>query len=138
MTYPVVSELQMVAMGQQLSFTSLYLAGGFRPEADARRLLCSDGAADWLDEFLANGFKVLEPDGSVRTKDEEIAWLRETPPDEEKSDFLFTIEEIVFAGRSLRSIPRGLIGLVSSIPANRQCGDHVVVFGIRSAYAHSP
>ncbi len=63
--------------------------------------LYAERDADGLDEFLANGFKVLEPDGSVRTKDEEIAWLRETPPDEEKSDFLFTIEEIVFAADSI-------------------------------------
>jgi len=54
-----------------------------------------------LDDFLADGFKVLEPDGSIRTKDDEIAWLRETPPDEERSDFLFTIEEIHFATNSI-------------------------------------
>lgn len=59
--------------------------------------LYAERDADGLDEFLADGFKVLEPDGSIRTKNEEIAWLRETPPDEEQSDFFFTIEEIVFA-----------------------------------------
>ncbi len=59
--------------------------------------LYAERDADGLDAFLADGFKVLEPDGSVRTKEEEIAWLRETPPDNTQSDFLFTIEEIVFA-----------------------------------------
>lgn len=57
--------------------------------------------ADGLDEFLADGFKVLEPDGSVRTKKEEITWLRETPPDEEPSDFIFTIKEILLATDSI-------------------------------------
>ncbi len=59
--------------------------------------LYAERDADGLAEFLADGFQVLEPDGAVRTKDEEVRWLRETPPDEETSDFLFTIEEIVFA-----------------------------------------
>jgi ketosteroid isomerase-like protein len=59
--------------------------------------LYTERDADGLDEFLADGFKVLEPDGSVRTKVEEIAWLREAPPDQAQNDFLFTIEEIVFA-----------------------------------------
>lgn len=59
--------------------------------------LYAERDADGLDRFLADGFKVLEPDGTVRTKDEEIAWLRDTPPDDEASDFLFTIVEIVFA-----------------------------------------
>ena len=54
-----------------------------------------------LDTFLADGFKVLEPDGSVRTKAEEITWLQETPPDEAQSDFLFTIEEIIFAADNM-------------------------------------
>lgn len=63
--------------------------------------LYAERDADGLDEFLAAGFKVLEPDGSVRTKDEEIEWLRETPPDEEESDFLFTISEIFFADNGL-------------------------------------
>lgn len=60
------------------------------------RLYAERDAAS-LDEFLADGFKILEPDGTVRTKMDEIAWLRETPPDKTQSDFLFTIEEIVFA-----------------------------------------
>lgn len=59
--------------------------------------LYAERDADGLDEFLADGFKVLEPDGSIRTKDEEIAWLRATPPDKEPSDFIFTIDEIFFA-----------------------------------------
>ena len=59
--------------------------------------LYAERDAAGLDEFLADGFKVLEPDGSIRTKVEEIDWLRETPPDQAQSDFLFTIEEIVFA-----------------------------------------
>lgn len=59
--------------------------------------LYADRDADGLDEFLAAGFKVLEPAGTVRTKAEELAWLRETPPDHRPSDFVFTIEEIVFA-----------------------------------------
>ncbi len=57
--------------------------------------------ADGLADFLADGFQVLEPDGSVRTKQQEIQWLRETPPDDEVSDFLFTIEEIVFAADNI-------------------------------------
>ena len=63
--------------------------------------LYAERDADGLDAFLADGFKVLEPDGSVRTKEEEIAWLRETPRDNESSDFLFTIEEILFATDSI-------------------------------------
>lgn len=59
--------------------------------------LYAERDADGLDELLADGFKVLEPGGSVRTKAEEIAWLRETPPDNAHSDFIFTIEEIIFA-----------------------------------------
>lgn len=39
--------------------------------------------ADGLDKFLADGSRVLEPDGSIRTKNEEITWLRETLSDEE-------------------------------------------------------
>ena len=57
--------------------------------------------ADGLADFLADGFKVLEPDGTIRTGAEEIAWLRETPKDEAQSDFLFTIEEIVFAADNI-------------------------------------
>ncbi len=63
--------------------------------------LYAERDADGLDEFLADGFKVLEPDGAIRTKREEMAWLRETPPDSEQSDFLFTIEEIVFAADNI-------------------------------------
>lgn len=63
--------------------------------------LYAERDADGLDEFLADGFKVLEPDGSVRTRYEEVAWLRETPPAKEPSDFIFTIEEIVFATDSV-------------------------------------
>lgn len=59
--------------------------------------LYAERDADGLAVFLADGFKVLEPNGAIRTKEEEIVWLRETPKDEEESDFLFTIEEIVFA-----------------------------------------
>ena len=59
--------------------------------------LYAERDAAGLDEFLADGFKVLNPDGSVRTKAEEMAWLRDTPPDQEESDFLFTIDDIVFA-----------------------------------------
>ena len=63
--------------------------------------LYAERDADGLADFLADEFKVLEPDGTVRTRDEEIAWLRATPKDEAKSDFLFTIEEIVFAADDL-------------------------------------
>ncbi len=63
--------------------------------------LYAERDAEGLADFLAEEFKVLEPDGTVRTREEEIAWLRETPKDEETSDFLFTIEEIVFAGDNL-------------------------------------
>ena len=63
--------------------------------------LYAERDADGLDEFLADGFKVLEPDGSIRTKDEEIAWLRRTPPDTEQGDFVFTIEEILFPADSV-------------------------------------
>ena len=59
--------------------------------------LYAERDADGLDEFLADGFSVLEPDGTVRTKAEEVAWLRDTPPDDATSDFLFTIVEIKFA-----------------------------------------
>ncbi len=57
--------------------------------------------ADALDEFLADGFKMLQPDGTERTKAQEMQWLRETPPDDEVSDFLFTIEEILFAADNI-------------------------------------
>ena len=63
--------------------------------------LYAERDAAGLDEFLADGFRVLEPDGSVRTKADEVDWLRETPPDSGESDFLFTIEEIVFSGDDL-------------------------------------
>ena len=63
--------------------------------------LYAERDADGLDEFLADGFKVLEPDGTVRTKGDEIEWLRETPPNRELSDFIFTIEEILFATDSI-------------------------------------
>lgn len=63
--------------------------------------LYAERDADGLADFLAYEFKVLEPNGTVRTRDEEVAWLRTTPRDEEESDFLFTIEEIVFAGDDL-------------------------------------
>jgi ketosteroid isomerase-like protein len=63
--------------------------------------LYAERDADGLADFLADGFKVLEPDGTVRSKKEEVAWLRATPPDDAKSDFLFTIEEIVFAADNI-------------------------------------
>ena len=63
--------------------------------------LYAERDADGLDRFLADGFKVLEPGGGVRTKAEEMQWLRETPPDAEQSDFIFTIEEILFPTRDL-------------------------------------
>jgi len=66
--------------------------------------LYAERDAEGLAKFLADGFKVLEPDGSVRTGDEEIAWLQETPPDEDLSDFLFTIEEIIFANEDIAII----------------------------------
>ena len=61
------------------------------------RRLYAERDAEGLDEFLADGYRILQPDGSVRTRADEIAWLQETPQDEAQSDFLFTIEEIVFA-----------------------------------------
>jgi len=66
--------------------------------------LYAERDADGLAAFLAEEFKVLEPDGTVRTREEEIEWLRTTPKDEAKSDFLFTINEIVFAGDDLAII----------------------------------
>ena len=63
--------------------------------------LYAERDADGLDEFLADGFKVLEPGGAVRTKSEEMQWLRETPPDTEQSDFIFTVDEILFPTRDL-------------------------------------
>ena len=63
--------------------------------------LYAERDADGLADFLAEGFRVLEPGGSVRTRQDEVQWLRETPPDEELSDFLFTIEEIVFAAENI-------------------------------------
>ena len=63
--------------------------------------LYAERDADGLDEFLADSFKMLEPGGSTRTKAQEIQWLRETPPDEEQSDFLFTITEILFPGEDM-------------------------------------
>ena len=52
--------------------------------------------ADGLDAFLGDEFVVLNPDGSKRTKADEVKFLRETPPDNEESDFLYTIDDIVF------------------------------------------
>ncbi len=63
--------------------------------------LYAERDADGLAEFLADGFRVLEPSGSVRTKEDEIRWLRETPPDDHPSNFLFTIEDIVFSGDNI-------------------------------------
>ena len=63
--------------------------------------LYAERDADGLDEFLADGFQVLEPGGAVRTKAEEIQWLRQTPPDTEQSDFIFTIDEILFPTNDL-------------------------------------
>lgn len=63
--------------------------------------LYAERDADGLAEFLADGFQVLQADGTVRTGTEEIEWLRVTPPDDEPSDFLFTIEEIVFAAENI-------------------------------------
>ena len=63
--------------------------------------LYADRDADGLDEFLADDFKVLESGGAVRTKAEEMQWLRETPADTEQSDFIFTIEEILFPTKDL-------------------------------------
>ncbi len=63
--------------------------------------LYAERDADGLDQFLAAGFKMLEPGGAVRTKAEEMQWLRETPPDAEPSDFIFTIEEILFPTKDL-------------------------------------
>ena len=65
------------------------------------RRLYAERDAEGLDEFLADGFQVLQVDGAVRTKAQEVQWLRETPPDDERSDFLFTIEEIVFAADNI-------------------------------------
>ena len=61
----------------------------------------ADRDADGLDRFLADDFRMLEPSGSVRSKAQEIEWLRETPPDEAQSDFLFTITEILFPNQDL-------------------------------------
>jgi len=63
--------------------------------------LYAERDANGLREFLADGFKMLEPGGTVRTGEDEITWLRETPPDTETSDFLFTIVEIVFSDDDL-------------------------------------
>ena len=63
--------------------------------------LYAERDADGLEDFLADEFKVLEPDGTIRSKEEELAWLRATPPDDAESDFLFTIEEIVFAADNI-------------------------------------
>jgi hypothetical protein len=63
--------------------------------------LYAERNADGLDQFLADGFKILEPGGTVRTRAQEIQWLRETPPDEEQSDFIFTIKEVLFPSKDL-------------------------------------
>lgn len=63
--------------------------------------LYAERDADGLSEFLADGFQLLQPDGSTRTGAQEIQWLLETPPDDEVSDFLFTIQEIVFAADNI-------------------------------------
>ena len=65
------------------------------------RRIYAERDADGLEDFLADGFRVLEPGGSVRTKIDEVQWLRDTPPDDAPSDFLFTIEEIVFASDNI-------------------------------------
>ncbi len=62
-----------------------------------RRIYAERDAAG-LDEFLVDSFVVLESDGTVRTKKDEIRWLEETPPDTKPSDFIYTIKQIVFAG----------------------------------------
>ena len=63
--------------------------------------LYAERDADGLAAFLADGFRVLEPGGTVRTKEDEVRWLRETPPDDQPSDFLFTIADIVFASDNI-------------------------------------
>ena len=63
--------------------------------------LYAERDAAGLEEFLADGFKVLEPGGSIRTKIEEVAWLKDTPPDNAQNDFVFTIEEIIFAADNI-------------------------------------
>ena len=63
--------------------------------------LYAERDAEGLDTFLADSFKMLEPGGTMRTKAQEIEWLRTTPPDEEESDFIFTITEILFPNKNL-------------------------------------
>ena len=58
--------------------------------------LYAERDADGLDAFLGDEFVVLNPDGTKRTKADELKFLRETPPDDEESDFLYTIDDIVF------------------------------------------
>ncbi|MBT8472297.1 MAG: nuclear transport factor 2 family protein [Marinicaulis sp.] len=61
------------------------------------RRLYAERDADGLDEFLADGFKILEPNGNVRLRADEIEWLRNAPRDERPNNFIFTITDIIFS-----------------------------------------
>ncbi len=58
--------------------------------------LYAERDARGLEAFLLEEFRILEPEGSVRTGDAEVAWLASTPPSDGPDDFFFSIQEIVF------------------------------------------
>lgn len=62
------------------------------------RRIYAERDANALEVFLADDFKVLSPAGNVSTKVEEVTYLRNTPPAEEQSDFIYTIKDILFQG----------------------------------------
>lgn len=90
----------------------IFAAPAHADEADARRAadiaaltdikvnewrrIYAERDADALEKFLGDDFVVLSPVGVVSTKADEIAYLRDTPRDTVRSDFVYTIKDILF------------------------------------------
>lgn len=68
------------------------------------RRIYAERDAEALEDFLAEEFIVLSPVGVMSTKDEEIEYLRTTPPDSAPSDFVYSISEILFQGEDVAVI----------------------------------
>lgn len=64
------------------------------------RSLYAERNARGLREFLADSFVVMQADGAIQTKQDEVEWLEKTPRAKEPNDFIFTIKNIIFGGKN--------------------------------------
>ncbi len=61
---------------------------------------------DWqgLQAFLADGFVAVQPDGSVETREQAVAWVRDNAWANVDNNFVYTIRSIDFYGPDVANV----------------------------------